>query len=99
MSIISNRVNGNNYSINDNSGNSNTLPLNSGDATYDVPDIVTIFSSDLRDASSEFLIHASLANINVHKVARYIFPREDPGPTAAGKAEIPDLHCLEYVVN
>ena len=44
--MISNRVNGNNYSINDNSGNSNTLPLNSGDATYDVPDIVTIFSSD-----------------------------------------------------
>ena len=78
----------------------NTLPLSSGDATHDIPDIVTIFASDLRDASTELLIHASLANnVNVHKLSRYIFPREDPGPTAAGRAEVPDLHCLEYAVN
>ena len=99
VSIIGNCMNGNNYSVIDNFVNSNNLPLNSGDATDGVPEIVTILSSNLRDASSDFLIHASLANINVHKLARFIFPREDPGPTIAGKTEVPDLNGLEYAVN
>ena len=85
--------------IND-KGIRNTLTLNSGDAIHDIPDKITIFASDLEDALTELSIHASLADkVNVHKLSRYIFPREDPGLTAAGKTEIPDLHCLEYAVN
>ena len=57
-----------------------TLTLNSGDAIHEIPDTITIFPSDLEDASTEFSVHASLVDsVNVNKLSRYIFPREDPG--------------------
>ena len=78
----------------------NAIELNNGDASNYIPHEITIFASDLKDSSTELSINASLAeNVSVHKLSRFIFPREDPGPTAAGKTEIPDLHCLEYAVN
>ena len=85
--------------VKDNFVNSTTLLMHSGDATDSVPGIVKIFNSALGDVSSDFLDNDSLANIKVFKLARYVFPPEDPGPTIAGKTEVHDLHGLEYAVN
>ena len=65
-----------------------------------IPQEITIFANEIQDFSSELSIGASSTqNIDIHKLSRYIFPREDPGPTEAGKLEIPPLRSLEYAIN
>ena len=38
-------------------------------------------------------------DIHVQKLARYIFPKNDRGPTIAGQLHISPVQCLEYSVN
>ena len=93
--------------VNDNFVHKTTLPIQNGDATDRVPGIVKIFNSALGgvsydfldDKSYDFLADNSRTHVDVFKLARYIFPKEDPGPTMAGKTEVHDLQGLEYAVN
>ena len=65
-----------------------------------IPREFTIFANDVTDFSSEYSINALSANdIEIHKLSRFIFPREDAGPTEAGRVKIPELRLLEYAVN
>ena len=85
----------------------NTVPIQNGDATDKVPSVVKIFTSAvgnvsygcLDDRSYDFLTDNSRTHVDVFKLSRYIFPKEDPGPTLAGKTEVHDLQGLEYAVN
>ena len=42
---------------------------------------------------------ANLSLIQSYKMAKYIFPRNDPGPSQAGLQEISFLRSLEYAIN
>ena len=78
MIVTHNSING--------KGIRNTLTLHNGDAIHDIPDTITIFASDLEDASTEFSVHASLAdNVNVHKLSRYNFHEKTQGRRQPGK--------------
>ena len=85
----------------------NTVTIQNGDATDKVPSVVKIFTSAvgnvsygcLDDRSYDFLADNSRTHVDVFKLSRYIFPKEDPGPTMAGKTEVHDLQGLEYAVN
>ena len=87
-------------------GQNATLPQNemiftgSDKGAISIPQEITIFPDEIQDFSSELCIGvSSTQNVNVHKLSRYIFPREDPGPTKAGRLEIPPLRSLEYAIN
>ena len=78
----------------------NFTEIESGKDAIMIPQEITIFANEIQDFSSELSIGASSTqNIDIHKLSRYIFPREDPGPTEAGKLEIPPLRSLEYAIN
>ena len=78
----------------------NRNAIESDEDATGIPKKITIFAGDVKDLSSEFSINAlSTKDIEIHKLSRYIFPREDLGPTEAGKLEIPALRSLEYAIN
>ena len=37
--------------------------------------------------------------VSIFKLARFIFPKQDPSPTEAGLKEISDFQSLEYLIN
>ena len=41
----------------------------------------------------------SLSEIQINKLSRYVFPKEDFGPTSDGQIEIPTIQSLRYVTN
>ena len=38
-------------------------------------------------------------NLEIRKLARYIFPKTDPGPNKAGQINFTPAQCLEFGVN
>ena len=87
----------------------NDSPVNRviGTATNKVPSVVKIFVAStegvsygcLENSKCKFLKGVPCDPVDIFKLARYIFPNKDPEPTEAGKTEVSDLKCLEYVVN
>ena len=76
----------------------NTVSKEIGDATDKVP-VGNVSYGCLDNRAYDFLTDNSCTHVDVFKLSRYIFPKEDPGPTLAGKTEVHDLQGLEYAVN
>ena len=82
-----------------------TVTKEIGDAT--VPSVVKIFASTVGSVSygcldnraCDFLKDNSCTPVDIFKLSRYVFPKEDPNPTIAGETEINILQGLEYAVN
>ena len=78
-----------------------------GTATKGIPCIVKAFGTstkgvscnDLCNSSNEFLNAKHCDPVSIFKLARFVFPNQDPNPTEAGLNEISDFRCLEYLVN
>ena len=78
-----------------------------GTATKGIPCIVKVFSTstkgvscnDLCNSNNEFLNAKHCDPVSIFKLARFVFPNQDPNPTEAGLNEISDFRCLEYLVN
>ena len=51
------------------------------------------------DTNFELLNTQHCDPVSIFKLARYIFPSQDPSPTEAGQTEISDLKCFEYLVH
>ena len=51
------------------------------------------------NSNFEFLNTQHCDPVSIFKLARYVFPSQDPSPTEAGQTEISDLKCLEYLVH
>ena len=78
-----------------------------GVATTNIPNIVKVFSGSTRGVSCNVLCNSNTKvsydincdPVSIFKLARFIFPKQDPGPTEAALKEINELQALEYLIN
>ena len=58
--------------------------------------------NQLSATQNKLPVHVEIANLSLiqsYKMAKYIFPKNDPGPSQAGLQDISLLSSLEYAVN
>ena len=78
-----------------------------GIATRKIPCVVKVFGASTKSVScnvlcnsnTEFLNANQCDPVSIFKLARFVFPSQDPSPTEAGLKEISNFQCLEYLVN
>ena len=78
-----------------------------GIATKKIPCVVKVFGASTKGVSCNVLCNSNTKILNanqcdpvfIFKLARFIFPKQDPSPTEAGLKEISDFQSLEYLVN
>ena len=78
-----------------------------GIATTNIPRIVKVFGGSAEGVSCNLLCNCNTEvscdkncdPVSIFKLARFIFPKQDPGPTAAALKEINELQALEYLIN
>ena len=78
-----------------------------GVATTNVPRIIKVSDGSAKGVScnlfcncnNKVLCEKMRDPVSIFKLARFLFPKQDPEPTAAALKEISELQALKYVIN